>query len=73
MPDQPGRESVRLVVDLDLTADGPSGHLVDENRSVCGFFGWLQLMDQLDSARQRATAGERERAGGGGGRTEEVR
>jgi hypothetical protein len=54
MPDQAGRESVRLVLDLDLTAGGPSGRLVDEQGSVRAFFGWLQLMDGLDGARRRA-------------------
>jgi hypothetical protein len=47
-------ESVRLVLELDLAGDGPSGRLVDEQGSSSAFFGWLQLMDGLEDVRRRA-------------------
>jgi hypothetical protein len=59
MPPNPGghpdHESVRLVLDLDLEGNPPRGWLVDEEGSVRAFFGWLQLMDGLENARQHAS------------------
>jgi len=64
MPGHAGRESVRIVLDLDLASGSPSGRLVDEQGSVRAFFGWLQLMDGLHCARQRAApSGQPKRSG----------
>lgn len=60
------------MLELDLTAGGPSGRLVDEQGSVYAFFGWLQLMDGLDGARKRAEkTTQTDRSRGANGRTEE--
>ncbi|MGH2993770.1 MAG: hypothetical protein ACRDL1_09570 [Solirubrobacterales bacterium] len=65
MPGEERPESVRVVLDLDLAGDGPSGRLVDEVGSSSAFFGWLQLMDGLEGVRQRAAAsGEPDTSGG---------
>jgi hypothetical protein len=56
--DHPDRKSVRLVLDLDLEGSPPRGRLVDGDGSVRPFFGWLQLMDGLESARKDAAARE---------------
>jgi hypothetical protein len=52
------RDRLRLMLDLDLAAGVPSGRLVDERGSATPFFGWLQLMDGLDGARERAASSE---------------
>lgn len=52
------RDRMRLMLDLDLAGGVPRGSLVDEQGSATPFFGWLQLMDGLEGARERATSSE---------------
>ncbi|MGH2961602.1 MAG: hypothetical protein ACRDL3_05335 [Solirubrobacterales bacterium] len=58
MPSEEVPESVRLVLDLEIADEGPSGRLTDDRGSVNAFFGWLELMDGVEGARRRA-AGSR--------------
>jgi len=58
MPGDSVSEPVRLVLAVDPAGDPPTGHLVDEHGSVIAFSGWLQLMDGVEGARQRAATAE---------------
>jgi hypothetical protein len=58
MSADPDPSRLRLMLDLDRATGAPSGRLVDERGSAIPFFGWLQLMDGLEGARQRAASNE---------------
>ncbi len=46
-------EPVRIVLEIDGQQDTISGRVTVEGAPASGFFGWLELMDQLERATNR--------------------